>query len=187
LSNTPNLEGALGLLAASLDDVGLTYAIIGGLAVILRGHDRATQDVDAVALDLDEKLDAFVMAASARGLTLRISNGVEFARANRVLLLQAPDGTGIDVSMGMLPFEEEVARRATWLGVGDGVTVPVASVEDLIIMKLIAGRKRDHEDVDSLVELYPGLDRERVRQVVSEYAGLLDDPEILRQMDVRLG
>ncbi|MGV3616999.1 MAG: nucleotidyl transferase AbiEii/AbiGii toxin family protein [Fimbriimonas sp.] len=186
MSTKPNLENALGLLAASLDDVGLRYAIIGGLAVILRGHDRATQDVDAVALGVDQRLEAFVSAANERGLTLRIPDGIPFAKANRVILLEAPDGTGIDVSMGMLPFEEDLTHRATRLEVGAGITVPVASVEDLVIMKLIAGRKRDHEDVDSLVELYPDLDRERIRGTVTEYANLLDDPEILKQLDRRL-
>ncbi|HMS55238.1 MAG TPA: nucleotidyl transferase AbiEii/AbiGii toxin family protein [Fimbriimonadaceae bacterium] len=182
----PNLENALSRLNAAATDLGLSYAIIGGLAVILRGHDRGTRDVDAVVLDLDDHLDSFLSSAKEHGLTLRIDDGRAFAKDNRVILLQAPDSTEVDVSMGILPFEVEVASRANTFEVGENLTVPVATVEDLLIMKFVAGRKRDYEDVESLLELYPNIDKDRVQSVVTEYGMALDDDSVIDQMKSRL-
>jgi len=187
LKETPNLEGALERLAAAARSVGLPFAIIGGLAVILRGYDRATQDVDALVMQLDEHLEAFVQAAEAHGLKLRISNGVEFAKQNRVILLEAPDGTTVDVSMGLLPIEWDVVWAAEFLTVAAELTVPVVTPEDLIILKLTAGRKRDYEDVTNLLELYPEINRPRVAATVEEYAGLLESPELVTRMKQLLG
>jgi hypothetical protein len=43
----------------------------------------------------------------------RHEDAADFARRRRVLLLNAADGTGIDVSLGALPFEELVVGRAS--------------------------------------------------------------------------
>jgi len=187
VNSTPNLEDALRLVARVLDETDLPYALIGGMAVILRGHDRTTQDIDAVVLGLDEQLEPFLALAERQGLVFRLPNGLQFARQNRVVLLKAPDGTAIDVSMGFLPFEMEVAARATRFEIGENLQIPVASVEDLVIMKLIAARTRDYEDVDRLIELYPSLDRIRIRETVSEYAELLESPDIMIQTNKHLG
>jgi hypothetical protein len=42
----------------------------------------------------------------------RIADARDFALRHRVLLLRAAGGAGIDISLGALPFEESVVRRA---------------------------------------------------------------------------
>ena len=42
-----------------------------------------------------------------------IQDAARFARRNRVLLLRSREGVGIDISLGALPFEENVVARAT--------------------------------------------------------------------------
>ena len=152
---------------------------------MLRGYDRATVDVDAVALEIDQDLERFVEAASEQGLTLRLGDGIQFARQHRVLLFRSPGGTGVDIALGALPFEDEVVARAT-LAMIDQIEARVATVEDLLIMKLIAGRPQDLDDVRRLSELYPDLDEERVKGTVTEYAALLEDAQILQNMEMLL-
>lgn len=187
LQNSPELSDALARLSKALNELGIRYALIGGIAVILRGYDRATQDVDAVVLDADNALTSIWATFDRHGLKPRITDAETFARRNRILLLHSPDGTAIDVSMGALPYEIEVVERATQENLTDRIAMPVATAEDLVIMKLVAARSRDIDDVRRLVELYPDMDRVRIRRVVSDFASALDEPELLRNLFQILG
>lgn len=154
----------------------MSYAIIGGLAVVIRGYDRFTQDIDAVLWSADDVLPELIASFVSHGFSLRSADGERFARQNRVLLLNSPQGRGVDLSLGALPFEFELIDRATQESIQSDARYPVASVEDLIIMKLIAGRDRDLDDVMRLTEIYPDIDRARIRKLVSEFAEILENP-----------
>lgn len=69
------LDGALGRLSAALGELGLRYALIGGIAVVLRGYDRATQDIVAVVLEADGSLSTMLEVFEAHGLRLRLADG----------------------------------------------------------------------------------------------------------------
>jgi len=49
-------------------------------------------------------------------------------------------GAGIDISLGALPFEESVVRRATTASFGPEMELRTCSAEDLIVLKLFAWR-----------------------------------------------
>jgi len=170
-------------LTAWLTDRGIPHVIIGGVAVALRGNARLTQDIDAVILagGTDPK-DLLADARSYR-LTPRRPDAADFAAAHRVLLLQHEvDGTGIDISLGMLPFEEEMINRATRLEV-QGVEIPVATSEDLILMKALAFRGKDVADIESILDAGEPIDLKRVRHWVRLMADALDDPEIAERLE----
>jgi len=52
-----------------------------------------------------------------------------------------------------------------------------------VIMKLIASREKDIQDVIALKELYPDLDRRRIRAIVTDYAEALERPDIAENLD----
>lgn len=175
------------MLRSALQRLAKPYALIGGIAVVLRGYDRATQDIDALIMDADNSVGVILDAMREQGLAPRVENPEEFAARYRVLLLQAPDGTGIDLTMGLLPFEEEVAANATIEKLTSEIEMPTATAEDLIIMKLIAARSRDIEDARRLAELHPQVNRTRIFKVVSHFAEALEQPELLTTMKEILG
>jgi hypothetical protein len=43
----------------------------------------------------------------------RIPDAAAFARTNRVLLLRAKSGVGLEIALGALPFEESVVERSS--------------------------------------------------------------------------
>lgn len=159
------------------------YAIIGGVGVSLIAGARATQDVDAVLwLDTDE-LESFVQSGTPHGFMGRISDAPEFARRNRVILLQhQPTGINVDLSCGTLPFEEEMIARARDLVIGS-VRIKVASSEDLIITKAVAHRPRDIADIEAILNIEPNLDFERIRFWVSQFAEALEMPELMEDLE----
>lgn len=159
------------------------YATIGGVGVSLIAGARATQDVDAVLwLDTSE-LESFVQSGTLHGFIGRISDAAEFARRNRVLLLQhQPTGINVDLSCGELPFEEEMIARAKELVIGS-VRIKVASPEDLIITKAVAHRPRDIADIEAILNIQTNLDFERIRFWVSQFAEALEMPELMEDLE----
>jgi hypothetical protein len=65
----------------------------------------------------------------------------------------------------------------------EGALVPLARPEDLIITKLVAGRARDREDIEGLLDTTPDLDRGYVREWISQFAEVLEAPELLEEVD----
>ncbi|MBN1449681.1 MAG: nucleotidyltransferase [Anaerolineales bacterium] len=157
--------------------------IIGGIAVGLLGKPRFTADVDALFLLSIDDIPRFLEFAHEESIVPRIQNAKEFARKNRILLLKhSLTDTDIDISLGILPFEEEMVERGSMKSVAD-LSVRLPTPEDLIIMKAIAYRPKDIDDIKTIVEKYPILDVERIKQWVIAFAEALEQPELWGQIE----
>jgi predicted nucleotidyltransferase len=177
------LIGAVADLTALLKDQGVPGAFIGGLAANLLGRPRITKDVDAVVMLGNLQLESFLAAAARFGFAPRISDATKFAAKNRVLLLiHEPSKTDVDISLGILPFEQESVDRASIITVA-GISFPLVSPEDLIVMKALARRARDVADIEGVLDVQPEVDLERVRYWVSEFATVLEAPDILDDLE----
>lgn len=107
------LLAALAALVAWLDATRTRSAIIGGVAASLLGCPRVTGDVGALVLVDDDAWKDFVAAGAIHGIRVRRWDAVAFARRSRVLLLRhEPRGIDIDVTVGLLPFEQKLIARA---------------------------------------------------------------------------
>lgn len=159
-------------------ELGVPCAIIGGMAVQHWGEPRFTQDVDVtVAAPLDD-LEGFVRAIVAR-FPSRVEDPVAFARRTRVVLVQASNGCGIDISLALPGYEDEVMRRAVDYELEPGKIVRMCSAEDLIIHKAVAGRPRDVQDIEGIVyRQRDALDAAYIRLWLSEFAAALENPEL---------
>ena len=177
------LIGAVADLTALLKDQGVPGAFIGGLAANLLGRPRITKDVDAVVLLGNLHLESFLAAGARFGFEPRISDATKFAVRNRVLLLiHEPSKTDVDISLGTLPFEQESVDRASIITV-KGISFPLVSPEDLIVMKALARRARDVADIEAVLDAHPEVDLERVRYWVSQFAEVLEAPDILDDLE----
>jgi hypothetical protein len=152
--------------------------IIGGIAASVLGKPRYTADVDAnIVLDLAD-LPIFLAAAAEEDLHLRYTDGEAFARDHRVVLLvHRLSSVQVDISLGALPFEAEVSARAQILRIGM-IDLRLPTPEDLIIFKAVSHRGQDLQDIYNIIQANPGLDRTRIRQWVTQFATLLDMPEL---------
>ncbi|MBI5186021.1 MAG: hypothetical protein HZA01_09895 [Nitrospinae bacterium] len=143
------------------------YLIVGGIAVNLHGFPRATGDLD-IMMDLndDKSLKGFVCAVKALGFKPKIPVEVEdFADAvkrkswieekhMKVFSVYNPSREieHIDVLVEN-PIDFTIAYKSRKvIDVGD-FEVPVISIDGLIELKKIAGRKRDEIDIAALKEI----------------------------------
>lgn len=143
----PTLADAVSMLA----ERGLRSALIGGLAVSLRGQPRMTVAVDLVVLaSVDEAIR--LVADLAMTPFDPLFPGVEEVVATAFILPLRHRQTGIrvDLAIGMSGFEQDAVARATPVMIG-AASIPVVSIEDLLVMKALAGRPQDDEDIRGLV------------------------------------
>jgi hypothetical protein len=152
--------------------------VIGGVAASLLGQPRMTADIDATVLLDDGSIDLFLAQALAEGLAPRISKPAAFARRSAMLLLKHEEsGIPVDVAQGRLPFEQEAIAKARQVKVGD-FSAPLPAPEDLIIMKALAHRPQDIEDIHGIVLSHPKLNIARIRKEVMAFSRALDMPAL---------
>lgn len=166
----PNLLVPLADLARWLGDTRTPSVIVGGVAVSLLSRPRFTQDIDALVWLAESDWEPMLAAAPGYGIVPRIGNPLEFAQRTRVLLLRhVATDVDIDLILGGLELEKQTVDGARILDVG-GVPVRLPQVEHLLIMKAIAHRPLDLQDVAALLEAHPEADIEVVRRWVGEFA-----------------
>lgn len=178
-----SFEETLGALVGWFESDEVPYTTVGGLAVSLIGRPRATQDIDVVVWLGERPWDSFVRAGEGHGFEGRIGDVLEFAARSRVILLRhAASGISVDVSCGALPFELEMIERARTLEAG-GVSIKVPPPEHLIVMKAVARRPKDLDDLEALLHTHNDLDLDVVRYWAGEFAAALEAPEILNNLE----
>jgi len=107
------LQDALRDAARHLDGFGVTWALVGGLAVSARATPRTTRDVDvAVVTASDEEAEALIFRLGALGY--RSVAVVEHLRAGRMATapLRVPGATGLllDLLFASCGMKPELAR-----------------------------------------------------------------------------
>lgn len=142
-----------------LNDAGVRYVVVGGLAVIRHGVIRATKDVDlAVAMDAEnlERLAAVVErwgATNPDGSPLRSA----VLRPGGALALKTPHCFADILSEQLLPAPfAEVATRSDRKRI-DGVEASICSLADLVAMKRATGRATDELDLERLRDAHGRL------------------------------
>jgi len=162
-------EQILESIAQGLDRLGIPYMVIGGQAVLLYGEPRLTRDID-VTLGTDpgrlrEVLD-WVRGNSWRVL---VEAPAEFVGRTLVLpCLDPATGIRVDLIFSFSLYEQQALKRARRVSMGNA-EVCFASLEDLIIHKMLAGRARDLEDVRSILLKNRTLDLDYVHHWLREF------------------
>jgi len=110
-----------------------------------------TVDVDIVVLaTIDQALE--LVADLSTTPFAPLFEGVEdvVRRAFILPLRHRVTGVRLDIALGMSGFERQAVQRATPIVLG-AVSIPVVKIEDLLVMKAIAGRPQDEQDIRGLV------------------------------------
>lgn len=131
-----------------LQAAGVEHALCGGLAVAVHGAPRATRDIDLLVREDD--VPRALEAVAALGYTFR-ANPMTFPdgmRLQRVSRIQGRDLMTIDLLLVGPETEAAWASRRS-LETSEG-SVSVVSREELVAMKIWAGRAQDLADVERL-------------------------------------
>lgn len=151
---------------------GVRFVVVGGIAGVLRGSTTVTADVDICYWRDDENIER--LAAALRDMNARLRGApprVRFRVDARTLkagdhFTFATDHGDLDclgTPVGIPGGFEQLDRAADDFDL-DGVTVRVASIDDLIGMKRAAGRPKDLIEVEVLGALRDELDAQAVER-----------------------
>jgi hypothetical protein len=156
-------------IVKALNDAGVKYLIVGGLAVNAHGYERLTVDVDLVIGLKRENIVRGLVALQSAGWQMGIPVTAEdFAdpklregwrkKKGMVVLRLWSDAhrrTPIDVFIyEPFNFQREFAG-ARWETVAGKIRAPVVSRKTLLAMKRKAGRAKDLLDIEKLKKLNP--------------------------------
>jgi hypothetical protein len=127
---------------------------MGGIASSVRGEPRVTSDVDIViGIDVARALELLHSLEGSPFEPLFSGADEVVERAFILPVKHRASGVRVDMAIGLSGFEKNAIDRAEIIDIGSKVTAPVVSIEDLLVMKILAGRPRDMDDARSLVSL----------------------------------
>lgn len=173
-------------IALALDDAGIAYMVIGGQAVLLYGEPRLTKDIDiTLGAGLDRLADVLTLAENA-GLKPLVPPD-QFTRQTMVLPCEDPTtGIRVDFVFSFSPYERQALERVRKVRIGKA-DVRFASLEDVIIHKIIAGRPRDLEDVRAMLLKNPSVDLVYTRRWLQGFSEALSEPFLDRFTEILRG
>jgi predicted nucleotidyltransferase len=162
------VERALERIVSELTNVGVPYALVGGLAVSARVEPRTTRDVDiAVFVDSDEGAESLIFQLQSRGYIVKML--LEQERTGRIatvrLIRDTERGVYVDLLFASSGIEDSVVAAAEELVVLEALPIRVATRGHLIAMKVLARDDRQRpQDWDDLRALLQDATKEDVRQ-----------------------
>lgn len=147
LRPVPGYEHAVREVSRMLSEAGVRHALIGALgANAYRNRPRTTEDIDFLVGD-----EAFQRHAGGV-VTMRVP----------VVEVDGIDVDQVPLTDALRGMEEGLERAL----VSDGV--PIAPVDTIVVLKLLAGRTQDLADIEAIVG--SGADREVLRAAVEKAA-----------------
>lgn len=158
------LEAALQRVVRALDQARIPYAILGGLAVRVYAIPRFTSDIDLM-IDLD-RADIPRLWQSLESAGCEVSETFRSGWLDEVSGLPLIHVTmpvqkswiEVDLFLAECGFQRSIMERRKTIDTPAG-PMSFASPEDLILLKLLAGRPKDLIDVQDILFTMGELDR----------------------------
>jgi len=173
-----DLQQVLDRLAQILNQRKTNYALIGGLGAALRGTVRTTWDIDLLVAVSQMELPRLLEAIQQEAFDLDVYKAIRSWNEDHLLEFRRGQ-VRVDWIKALLPLFQRILERAKWEDIG-GRPIRVADAEGLLVLKLIAMRPQDQQDIQGiLMANRASLDLDWVRRqwwaVVDE-----DDPAKLQ-------
>lgn len=156
--------GDFKLIIGTLNKAGVRYLVIGGVAAVLHGARRATFDVDICLSITEDNLSRFWTAMADLGYKPRqpvsledltdpakIKEWREEKNLKAITFWHPAENMALSLDLVIdidLDFEAAYARRKDFSY--HGIDLTVASKDDVVKMKKLAGRSKDLDDVKAL-------------------------------------
>ncbi len=148
----PDLTRSLLDAVALFESIGIRYALVGGLAAMVYGRSRFTEDVD------------FVAASEHQQILENHPDEMKSHGFDPTCTWKLYHTSGCQIDLWKDSFADQIVLRAVAVELA-GRSVQVAEPHDLIAMKLRADRPQDDYDISEVLkraDIQDAIIRERV-------------------------
>jgi len=167
-------------LVLALDGARVPWFLFGAQAAILHGAARLTADVDVtVRLPDGMSNQALAEALERCRFQRRVVDPTFIERTRIIPVVHLPTKLPLDVVLAGPGLEDVFFQRVQTREI-DGVPVRLASPEDIVIMKVLAGRPKDLEDVIAILTAHgDDLDQRHIEATLSTLEDALSQNDLL--------
>jgi hypothetical protein len=168
-----DLEKVLVEFVQLFERLGVSYAVMGGIAVRVHGIPRATYDLDFTLAIPRSQLTELYQWVQHLGYTVPepyLAGWLDEVRGMpliKVRLFLRGQGIDVDIFLAESPYQESVLARRELHHV-NGHSVWFVTAEDLILLKLLAARPRDLADIGDVLFTQGQLDLAYLRHWAEE-------------------
>ena len=183
----PGIADYLTSIAKALKGAGVRWYVFGAQAVVAAGAVRVTADIDITTEDVPVELLRGALKKAGFVVRSDIADVEALIEHHRILPLEhSVTGMQLDVVRAGPGPEEDMLQRVVLRRVGR-VSIPFVSTNDLLVLKTLAGREKDLEDIRALVRSASDeIDVAVVRRRLDEIASLIDDSTLRALFDQQL-
>jgi hypothetical protein len=154
-----------------LEKKHISYMVVGGIANLVWGEPRLTQDIDiTVATSIENLLQ--MLPDFPQNFQVLTDEPATFLKRTYVLPLRV-SGVRIDLILADLSYEKKAIYRAQRISL-ENVFFQVSTPEDLIIYKAISERPRDWEDIQGIILRQSSLDWKYLETHLKAFSRVLD-------------
>lgn len=148
--------------------------IIGGQAALLYREPRFTNDIDITLGVGIEDSDILIQLCHELDFKILVDNHLDFLSQTMVLpVIDQISNFRIDFIFSFTQYERNAIERANIVNI-DGSDVCFCSLEDIIILKVFAGRPRDIDDVKTIIRKNPDFDKKLVIEDLNVLGNAVD-------------
>jgi hypothetical protein len=145
-------------LVAVLNEEGVDFVVVGGVAVGAHGYVRATRDLDLVPAPEPANLLSLARALNAVHATLPLAGGRAFELPRDLPRLERGENMTLDTDYGGVDVLQRAPGVPTFTTLNSaaiesnilGLPVKISSLDHLRQMKSAAGRAQDRADLENL-------------------------------------
>lgn len=137
-------------VCATLNEHGVNYLVIGGVACALHGYVRATSDVDILIERTPDNARRVLKALGEVGYGFAREWRAEEILARPVTIIG--DDPQVDIFTVAWTVQYDGAKPRALMVAVEGVDIPLIAIEDLIETKR-TGRPLDTADIEALEEI----------------------------------
>jgi hypothetical protein len=138
-------------VADRLRAAAVPFALIGASAMGRHGVSRSTLDIDLLVVDA-QVLTTDFWPSFQPPHEVDIRTGDSDDPLAGVIRFKSPGSRDVDLVVGRAAWQRDILARARPLS-SSGADEPVASVADLILLKLYAGGSQDCWDIEQLLAI----------------------------------
>lgn len=148
-----------------------SIALIGGLAVGYYANPPVTIDIDFLVIGtcgdvLEAAESGFPPPWQIKTMSFKGSVPAHCVRLSRK---DKPDMVIDLLPTGVNKYLVSIVKRAVWFEIQHGLSVPVARAEDIIVLKTVAGREKDLDDIEEILSKMGGkIDIEYVARMLKK-------------------